>query len=106
MINLLKLLKETLEFADQKSSNFEYPKSVFVRTLHQTCSGGKLHFKESVTMIQSFLIMLSVISILKCICTMEFGSQAALSLVNQDFVKLEQFDGTDYSRWQDEMIFY
>jgi len=37
---------------------------------------------------------------------MEFGSQAALSLVNQDFVKLEQFDGTDYSRWQDEMIFY
>ena len=34
---------------------------------------------------------------------MKFGSQAVLSLMNQDFAKLERSDVTTYSIWKDQM---
>ena len=30
---------------------------------------------------------------------------ASLKMMNQDFVKLDRFDGTNFTRWQDKMMF-
>ncbi|XP_027120584.1 uncharacterized protein LOC113766443 [Coffea eugenioides] len=37
---------------------------------------------------------------------MESSSESAFKVMNQDFVKLDRFDGTNFSRWKDKMIFF
>ncbi|KAL0352092.1 UNVERIFIED_CONTAM: hypothetical protein Scaly_1597900 [Sesamum calycinum] len=36
---------------------------------------------------------------------MEPGSSTGIKMVNQEFVKLNYFDGTNYPRWKDKMMF-
>ena len=36
---------------------------------------------------------------------MEGGSNSTFKVMNQDFVKLDRFDGTNFTRWQDKMKF-
>ena len=36
---------------------------------------------------------------------MEGGSTSTFKVMNQDFVKLDRFDGTNFTRWQDKMKF-
>ena len=36
---------------------------------------------------------------------MEKGSESAFKLMNQDFVRLDRLDGTNFTRWQDKMKF-
>ena len=36
---------------------------------------------------------------------MEKGSESAFKLMNQDFVRLDRLDGTNFMRWQDKMKF-
>mgnify|MGYP004713607849 FL=1 len=37
---------------------------------------------------------------------MESSSESAFKVMNQDFVKLDRFDGTNFSRWKDKMMFF
>jgi len=34
------------------------------------------------------------------------SSKASSKLMNQDIIKLEQFDGSNFGRWKDKMIFF
>ncbi|KAL0434941.1 UNVERIFIED_CONTAM: hypothetical protein Sradi_0202000 [Sesamum radiatum] len=36
---------------------------------------------------------------------MENGSSSNMKMMNQDFVKLVYFDGSNYPRWKDKMMF-
>ncbi|KAK4434888.1 hypothetical protein Salat_0651700 [Sesamum alatum] len=36
---------------------------------------------------------------------MEPGSSSSIKIMNQEFVKLNCFDGTNYPRWKDKMMF-
>ncbi|XP_071920799.1 uncharacterized protein [Coffea arabica] len=37
---------------------------------------------------------------------MESSSESAFKVMNQDFVKLDRFDSTNFSRWKDKMMFF
>nr|XP_027102343.1 uncharacterized protein LOC113723462 [Coffea arabica] len=37
---------------------------------------------------------------------MESSSESSFKVMNQDFVKLDKFNGTNYSRWKDKMMFF
>ena len=37
---------------------------------------------------------------------MDKHTNSAFKVMNQDFMKLDRFDGTNYTRWKDKMMFF
>ena len=52
------------------------------------------------------IVFLTIFKCLFCLSTMDKHTNYAFKVMNQDFMKLDRFDGTNYTRLKDKMMFF